>query len=187
MPRPPRAQIAGGRYHITAHSNFGRVAFQDDDERTQFLAVLEQGVARHSWSVRSYCLLSTHFHLYVETPEADLSAGIQYLNGRYAQWANWKRGERSHVFEGRFGSELVESEGHALEVHRYIALNPVRAGLVRNPIDWPWASLRAILGDEDPLPLLDVKAVLGEFGPNPAAARRRLRTFLREGLEADRP
>jgi putative transposase len=186
MPRLPRLQFAGGRYHVTARSNIKRLVFQDDGERETFLAVLEDGVARCSWSVRSYCLLSTHYHLYVATSEANLSAGIQYLNGRYAQWANWNRAERSHIFEGRFGSELVESEGHALEVHRYIALNPVRAGLVRDPIDWPWSSLRAILGEEPPLPLLDVQAVLDEFGSNGATARRRLRAFLRDGLRGDR-
>ena len=110
---------------------------------------------------------------------------MQYVNGRYAQWANWRRAERSHVFEGRFRSLLVETESHALEVHRYIALNPVRAGLVRDPEEWPWSSLRGILGRERPLPFLDVDAVLAEFGASKGTARRRLRTYLREGLEAD--
>lgn len=187
MPRPPRLQIAGGLYHVTAHSNVGRLVFEDDTERTQFLAVLDEGVARCSWSVRSYCLLSTHYHLLVATPDPDLSAGMQYLNGCYAQWANWHRRERSHLFEGRFGSVLVETESHALEVHRYIALNPVRAGLVRDPLEWPWSSVGAILGRELPLPFLDVRAVLEEFGATTATARRRLRAFLRDGLTSDMP
>jgi REP element-mobilizing transposase RayT len=140
VPRPPRLQVAGGLYHVTAHSNVGRVVFRDDEERAQFLAMLEFGVTRWGWSCRSYCLLSTHFHLLIGTPEPDLSTGMQYVNGRYAQWANWHRGERSHVFEGRFRSVLVETESHALEVHRYIALNPVRASLVRDPEQWPGAA-----------------------------------------------
>jgi putative transposase len=185
VPRPPRLQVAGGLYHVTAHSNVGRVVFRDDEERAQFLAMLELGVTRCGWSCRSYCLLSTHFHLLISTPEPDLSTGMQYVNGRYAQWANWHRGERSHVFEGRFRSVLVETESHALEVHRYIALNPVRAGLVRDPEQWPWSSLRAILGREPPPPFLDVDTVLAEFGASKATARRRLRTFLREGLAGD--
>jgi REP element-mobilizing transposase RayT len=185
VPRPPRLNVAGGLYHVTAHSNVGRTVFRDDDERAQFLAVLELGVTRCGWSCRSYCLLSTHYHLLVATPEPDLSAGMQYVNGRYAQWANWHRRERSHVFEGRFKSVLVETESHAFEVHRYIALNPVRAGLVRDPELWPWSSLRAILGGEQPLGFLDVDAVLTEFGANRAAARRRLRMFVRGGLMGD--
>jgi putative transposase len=185
VPRPPRLQVVGGLYHVTAHSNFGRVVFRGDEERGQFLAMLELGVTRFGWSCRSYCLLSTHYHLLVATPDPDISAGMQYLNGRYAQWANWHRGERSHVFEGRFRAVLVESESHALEVHRYIALNPVRAGLVRDPEQWPWSSLRALLGHERAPSFLDIETVLAEFGAAKATARRRLRTFIRAGLAAD--
>jgi len=185
VPRPPRLQVAGGLYHVTAHSNFGRVVFRGDEERGQFLAMLELGVTRFGWSCRSYCLLSTHYHLLVATPDPDISAGMQYLNGRYAQWANWHRGERSHVFEGRFRAVLVESESHALEVHRYIALNPVRAGLVRDPEQWPWSSLRALLGHERAPSFLDIETVLAKFGAAKATARRRLRTFIRAGLAAD--
>jgi putative transposase len=185
VPRPLRLQIAGGLYHVTAHSNLGRVVFQDDAERAQFLDVLETGVARRGWSCRSYCLLSTHYHLLIATPEPDLSAGMQYLNGRYGQWANWSRGECSHVFQGRFGSKLIESESHALEVHRYIALNPVRAGLVRDPEEWPWSSLGAVLGRRQPLGFLDVDAALTDFGAHKATARRLLRRFVREGLRRD--
>ena len=187
MPRPLRPLVAGGLYHVTARSNVGRLAFQDGEERTEFLAVLEAGVARCEWSCRSYCVLSTHYHLLVATPEPDISAGMQYLNGCYAQWANWHRNERSHLFEGRFKSTLVETESHALEVHRYISLNPVRAGLVRNPLDWPWSSVRAVLGHDPAPPFLDVQAVLDEFGADTASARRRLRMFLQDGLAADMP
>jgi putative transposase len=183
--RPPRLQIAGGLYHVTAHSNVGRTVFRDDEERAQFLAMLKLGVARCGWSCRSYCLLSTHFHLLVATPEPDLSAGMRYVNGRYAQWANWHRGERSHVFEGRFRSVLVETESHALEVHRYIALNPVRAGLVRDPEEWPWSSLGAVLGRRQPLGFLDVDAALTDFGAHKATALRLLRRFVQEGLRRD--
>lgn len=185
VPRHPRLQIAGGLYHITSHSNVGRIAFRDDDERGQFLALLEAGIARYGWSCRSYCLLSTHYHLLVATPEPDLSAGMQYLNGRYAQWANWYRNERSHLFEGRFCSVHVETESHSLEVQRYIPLNPVRAGLLRDPEDWPWGSLRALLGLELPPPFLDVDTVLAEFGPTRTIARRRLRRFIWEELRRD--
>jgi putative transposase len=187
VPRPPRLNVAGGLHHVTAHSNVGRTVFRDDDERAQFLALLELGVTQRGWSCRSYCLLSTHYHLLVVTPEPDLSLGMQYVNGRYAQWANWNRSERSHVFEGRFKSVLVETESHALEVQRYIALNPVRAGLVRKPEDWPWSSFRAVLGWEQPLGFLDVDGVLDELGATKATARRRLWTFVRDGLAADRP
>ena len=187
MPRPPRLQVAGALYHVVTRANTGRVAFRDDLERAQFLEVLAEVVRRCEWSCRAYCLLSTHYHLLFLTPRTDLAAGMQYLNGRYAQWANWHRSERGHVFEGRFGSVMVRSQGHSLELHRYIALNPVRAGLVRRPEDWPWSSLQAVLGKRDPEAFLDLRAALNEFGPGVVSARRRLRTFIREGLAEDVP
>jgi REP-associated tyrosine transposase len=186
VPRPPRIQVAGGLYHITTQANFGRLVFQDDRERAHFLEVLTTVVRRHSWSCRDYCLLSTHYHVFVETPDPDIAEGMQYLNGRYAQWANKKRGERSHVFADRYASVQVKTGSHALEIHRYIALNPVRAGLVREPEDWPWSSLPALLGRERPPAFLDVNGALGLFGSTTSTARRRLRMFIRDGLARDR-
>jgi putative transposase len=185
MPRLPRLQVPGGLYHVTAHSNVGRLAFAEDGERGWFLSLLGELVGRRGWSCRSYCLLSTHYHLLCMTPQPDLAAGMQYLNGRYGQWANWRRGERGHVFEGRYKAVLVEGEAHALEVQRYIALNPVRAGLVRRPEDWPWSAYGALIGMRRPLPFLDVRAALEEFGPTVVSARRRLRAFVRDGLAQD--
>jgi REP element-mobilizing transposase RayT len=143
-------------------------------------------VERYAWSCHSYCILSTHYHLIVITPRPDIAAGMQYLNGRYAQWVNWARAERGHLFEGRYYSGHVETNAHAAELHRYVAMNPVRAGLVRDPEDWRWGSLRALLGRERPQPFLDVSAVLQEFGSSVPTARRRLRTFIREGIAGDK-
>ena len=185
VPRPPRVQVAGGLYHVTAHSNVGRLAFRDDRERKRFLVLLEATILRYGWSCRGYCLLSTHYHLFMTTPQPDIAAGMQYLNGRYGQWANWNRTERGHVFEARYGAVLVESQGHATEVHRYIALNPVRAGLVARPEKWKWSSYSAVLGLVDPLPFLDVDAALADFGSTPTEASRRLRSFVLDGLMSD--
>ena len=172
-------------YHLTARANIGRVVFENDGERKQFLAVLAATVNRYEWSCRAYCLLSTHYHLLMSTPRPDVAAGMQYLNGRYAQWVNSSRDERGHLFDARYHSAPVESEGHALELHRYIALNPVRARLVSTPEEWRWSSFRAVLGLERPLGLLDVGAVFEEFGPTLVAARRRLRGFVRDAVASD--
>jgi putative transposase len=185
VPRPLRPQFADGLYHVTTHSNLGRLAFENDTERWQFLEVLEGTVTRHGWSCQSYCLLSTHYHALVLTPEPDIAAGMQYLNGCFAQKANWRRTERGHVFEGRYKSVLVQTESHLLEVHRYIAMNPVRAGLVQEPAAWPWSSVRAMLGRERPLDFLDLDAALDVFGPTRSHARRRFRVFLQDGLKMD--
>lgn len=180
MPRPHRIQIGGGLYHLTSRANFGRQAFEADVERECFLDLVAETVDRYGWSCRAYCVMSTHYHLLVRTPQPDLAEAMQFLKGRYAQWANWSRKQRGHLFEGRFGSVLVESDGHAHEIHRYIALNPVRAGIVRRPERWRWASTAALLGLEPPAPFLDVAAALETFHANEISARRRFRTFLRD-------
>jgi putative transposase len=185
LPRPYRTQIADGLYHLTTRANYGRLAFRTDDEREQFLGFVAETIGRHGWSCRAYCVLSTHYHLFLATPEPDLAAGMQYLKGRYAQWANWSRKERGHLFEGRYRSVLVESPGHALEVQRYVALNPVRAGLAARPEDWRWSSTRALFGLEPAPPFLDVDAALEPFGPSWTSARRRLRSFVQDSVVSD--
>jgi putative transposase len=186
MPRPLRLQVPGGVYHVTAQANTGRLVYENDDERQRFLMLVDELVQMHKWSCRAYCLLSTHYHLVFMTPKADLAAGMQWLNGRFAQWANWRRDQETHVFGGRYGARRVTTEAHALEVHRYIALNPVRAGLVRNPLDWPWGSLPSLLGKRSAEPFLDVEGALDMFGSNGPGARRRLRAFVWGGLREDR-
>jgi putative transposase len=185
MPRPARVEVPDGLYHVTTNATHGNEVFCDDADRAAWLRLLGAVVQVFRWQCHAYCLLSPPFHLLIRIEEATLARGMQYLNGRYAQWANWRRGERSHVFEGRFQSVLVETESHALEAHRYIELNPVRAGLVSDPAEWPWSSFGAIAGLVRPPGFLDVDAALALFGASKASARRHFRMFVREGLRRD--
>jgi REP element-mobilizing transposase RayT len=180
MARPPRLQVPGGLYHITSHANAGRELFVDDVERREFLDILAALLPGRAWSCMAYCLMTTHYHLLVQTCEADLAAGMQYLNGRFAQRVNVLRQERGHLFDARYGSIFVETEQHALQAHRYIALNPVEASIVARPEDWPWSSYRAMLGLAPAPSFLDVTAALVLFGPTPDAGRARLREFVQD-------
>lgn len=132
---------------------------------------LETVIHLYGWKCSAYCLMGSHFHLIVETPRANLSRGMQHLCGSYAQWFNWKYGRRGHLFGGRFASALIVREEHFLEAHRYVALNPVRANLCRQPESWQWGSFRALAGLEPAPKFLDADAVLGAFSIRPAAAR----------------
>lgn len=184
MPRPLRIQAPGACYHVTASGNTRRTLFRDDAERVDFLDLVADVVAARRWLCRSYCMLSTHYHLLIETPDPDLAAGMQYLNGRYGQRVNWRRGEKGHVFQARYSSVLVDGDGHRLELYRYIALNPVRAGLAENPEDWPWSSYGALL-ELAPSPcFLDVAGALEDFAEATDAAQARLRTFVSDGLSS---
>ena len=124
--------------------------FRDDKDRRQFLKLLDDVVARHEWSCHAFVLMSTHYHVLVRTPNPDLARGMQRLNSCYAQHFNRRHGETGHRFERRYHSVLIESDAHALELVRYLALNPVRAGACREAAAWRWSSYATIVRGERP-------------------------------------
>jgi putative transposase len=156
----------------------------DDRDRVFFLSVLEAVATRLTWRCHGYCLLANHYHLLIETPNADLSLGMHQLNSEHAQWFNYRHSVDGHLFQGRFHSVLVESHGHLLHLVRYMALNPVRAGLCVDPADWIWGSFRYLVTDVPPPPYLAVNRVLGVFGLEPARARETVSEFVRHGAAA---
>lgn len=126
--------------------------------------------------------MMTHYHVLLATPNGDLGAGMRLLNGAYARRFNKRHGGSGAVFEARYHSELVETDAHLLEVCRYLALNPVRAGLTSRPDDWPWGSYAAQAAGTGTLPFIAERALLELFAPTPGEARRRLRAFVEEAI-----
>ena len=124
--------------------------------------------------------MPNHYHLLVETPEADLSAGMQEINSLHAMWFNWRYSLDGHLFQGRFKSVLVESEAHLLELARYVVLNPVRASLCESPSEWVWSSYRATVGVDPKPDLLAPDRILESFGGSPETARLRFPAFVQE-------
>jgi putative transposase len=175
--RPYRPLIAGAFYHVTTNATGWESLFRSHREREHFLDLLAVVVRRFHWSCQAYCVLGTHFHLMVETPEANLDRGMQRLNGNYAQWYNRKHERRGHLVQDRYHSEVIERESHALEVIRYIAWNPVEAGLCRRPEEWPASSYAAVVAGQPP-DFLDIDALLAWFAPKRGAALARLRAFV---------
>ena len=180
VPRQPRIQVAGGNYHVTTRGVRQSAIYRDDSDREIFLAVLGVVVSRRIWICHSYVLMGNHYHLLVETPDPDIAAGMQFLNGFYAQYFNGRYGERGHVFDRRYASELIETDDYFAEVCRYIVLNPVRAGLCRHPAEWPWSSCSAILGERSVPEFLTIDWVLGLFGHDVARARDAFRSYCEE-------
>ncbi|MCV6614657.1 MAG: transposase, partial [Cellvibrionaceae bacterium] len=135
----------------------------------------------------AYCLMGNHYHLLVETPEANLSKGMQKLNGVYTQRFNRKYGRVGHVFQGRYKSILVDKDSYLLELCRYIVLNPVRAGLVRTAKDWPWSSYRATIGAASSPDFLSVEQVLAAFAARRAKAIERYANFVSQGQSEASP
>jgi len=135
MARPLRLEFAGALYHVRACGNERRRIFlgDEDSDRAMFLDVLGATPERFNWVLHAYCLMTNHYHLLVETPDANLSKGMRQLNGVFTQYVNRARARVGHLFQGRFKAILVERESYLLELCRYVVLNPVRARMVAAP------------------------------------------------------
>ena len=142
MARPLRLEYAGALYHVTSRGDGREAIFLADGDRRLFLEVLAGVWSRFNWTVHAYCLMTNHYHVLVETPDANLSKGMRQLNGVYTQRFNRTYSRSGHVFQGRYKAILAQKEAYLLELARYVVLNPVRARMVRTTADWPWSSYR---------------------------------------------
>lgn len=181
MARPLRIEFEGAVYHVTSRGDDRRGIFLDDTDRVAFLEILQDVVSRFGWLCHAYCLMTNHYHLLIETPDANLSRGMRHLNGVYTQRFNRTHARVGHVMQGRFKSILVEKDSYLLELARYVVLNPVRAKMARSVKDWRWSSYRATAGQEAPMQLLTVEWLLSQFSANTAEAISQYRRFVRQG------
>jgi putative transposase len=142
MPRPLRTDFPDGYFHVFARGVAETPVFVDDEDRRTFLALLASATNRHRWQFHTLCLMTTHYHFVLESARAALSAGMQWLNGVYAQRFNKRYDRHGHLFGGRFGSRVIEDEEYLRSACDYVLLNPVRAGLCERASDWPWSATR---------------------------------------------
>ncbi|HEY3169837.1 MAG TPA: transposase [Thermoanaerobaculia bacterium] len=181
MSRPLRLEFPGALYHVTSRGHERGPIFRDSVDRRHFLNVLASIIPDQAWLLHSYCLMGNHYHLLVETGRPTLSRGMHSLNARYSQHFNRRHGRAGHVFEGRFKAVVVQKQAHLLELHRYIVLNPVRAGLARRPEDWPWSNYRATSGAIMPPPWLEVGGTLALFAAFGSGANGAYARFVADG------
>jgi putative transposase len=182
MARPLRAEFPNAIYHVTSRGIERRAIVRDPRDRDRWVGQLEHVVEIRRWRLFAFALMDNHFHLFVQTPEANLSAGMRDLNGGYVSFFNARHRRAGHLFQGRFKAFLVEEEGYWLEVSRYVHLNPVRAGLAAKPEAWTWSSYAGYHRPARRLGWVDYARVLEEFGGDTAAGRRRYREFVEAGL-----
>ena len=182
MARPLRIEFPGALYHVTARGNAQQDIFLDDEDRRRFLRVLEQVVSRFQLLVHAYCLMGNHYHVVLETQEANLSRAVRQLNGVYTQAFNRRHDQVGHVLQGRYKAILVDRDSYLLELCRYVVLNPVRAKMTRKPDTYHWSSYRATAGMTTVPPFLTTDWLLSQFGKQRAVAQRRYRAFVAEGI-----
>ena len=187
MARPLRIEFPGALYHVTSRGNHRQDVFADPEDRERFLGILAHAGRRHNWLCHAYCLMDNHYHLIIETLEGNLSKGMRQVGAVYTQAYNRRHAKSGHLFQGRYKAVLIERESHLLEVIRYVLLNPVRAGAVKGPEDWPWSSYLGTCGRAEPHPCLSVDWVLANFGRKRQSAVNRFCSFVRDGMGAGSP
>ncbi|GJL67179.1 MAG: transposase [Nitrospirales bacterium] len=187
MARQLRLEYAGALYHVTARGYAQQNIYFDDQDRRRFLDLLGCEVSQQHWRCYAYCLMNNHYHLVLETPERNLSRGMRRLNSLYTQTFNRRHQQAGPVLQGRFKSILVEKDAYLLDLCRYIVLNPVRAGLVKQAQDWKWSSYRVTAGREAALSWVDVGGIHQFFHRSKGEARRRYQQFVRNGLNEPSP
>jgi len=192
MARPLRIDLKDGWYHVSSRGNERRAIYRDDRDRRRFLELVGEGVEQYGILIHAYVLMDNHYHLVVETPRANLSAALQWINQRYSGWFNRRHRRVGHLFQGRFRAIVVEPGAYAAELSRYVHLNPVRvkrlgldkaaqarrrAGVRDDPVNreqvaerlrrlrsYPWSSYPAYVGRRQGADWLVSETVLGLFG-----------------------
>ena len=134
--------MEGGIHHVISRGDHRERIFDDDGDRRRFLRGYEDVVERYGWVPLTYCLMNNHVHLVIETPARNLGAGCRDLLGLYARRRNGRNDELGHVFQGRYTSRLVLDDRYFAQLLRYVALNPVKAGLCSAAEAWPWSAHR---------------------------------------------
>jgi len=187
MSRPLRIEYPGALYHVTSRGNVRDDIYLCDEDREKFLELCADEVGQQGWRCYAYCLMDNHYHLLLETPEGNLSRGMQRLNGRYTQYFNHKHQRVGHLFQGRYKAILVEKDAYLQELCRYVVLNPVRAGMVKNVSDWSWSSYSATCGAVECNAWLAVTVVQSLFGDSPQHAIAHYQQFIEDGVHMESP
>lgn len=181
MARPLRLELSGGIYHVTSRGDGREDIFIDDQDRMQWLEVFGQVCERFNWVCHAWCQMSNHYHLLIETPEANLAQGMRQLNGVYTQRFNRTHNRVGHVFQGRYKAIHVERDTYLMELARYIVLNPLRANMVKRLENWQWSSYHATIGQEPAPNWLQTDWILAQFSQRRSSAIAKYIQFVHEG------
>ena len=172
MSAAPRFEFAGAIHHVTNRGTRKLPLFHDDQDRSFFLRRLRDVARQRAWRCLSYCLMGNHIHLVVETLEPTLGAGMRDLESLYARVFNARHGHSGTTIEARYGTRIVQSDEYFAQLLRYVALNPVKAGLAGAPESWRWSSHAALVASRPDgiVDLARVGALLAPWG-GPVAGR----------------
>ncbi|MBW1863094.1 MAG: transposase [Deltaproteobacteria bacterium] len=181
MARKPRIHFNGALYHVIARGNRGQKIFRDDQDYERYLSFLKECKARFRFFLYAYTLMPTHIHILLEVSETPLSRLMQILQFRYTRNFNIKYKKRGRLFQGRYKAVLCDKDSYFLELSAYIHLNPVRAGLIKDPRQYPWSSYRFYVREVKER-LVDRDFLLAQFSKKKATAKREYSRFVRSRI-----
>jgi putative transposase len=165
LPRKRRSWFPGAKYHITVRGIRRTNLFHDKEDRDFYLSLLEEAKGRYPFILHTFCLMTNHIHLQLQSKDISISKIMNFINTKYAKYFNQKHHHSGHVFEKRFGSELVDCSEYELDLSKYIHLNPLKANMVAQLEDYPWSSYPVYAGLINSS-LVDTKQILSYF-PEP--------------------
>lgn len=186
MARPPRLLVRDGTYHVTARGNNSEATFREDHDRSEYLRLLGSACAITEVELLAYVLMDNHVHLVVHTSAPNLHEMMHRLQRPYAREFNRRYHRVNHLFGDRYYSRPIVDDVQLLEATRYVHANPVRAGLVQHPGDYPWSSFRDYVQPQEHDNLVRPARVLELLAIDSVKARAAYETFVCSGIDAAR-
>lgn len=186
MARPLRLSFENAFYHIISRGNRKEAIYYTNDDRIAFIEKLKETCTKYSFICYAYCLMNNHYHLFIKTPMPNLSDGIHYLNSSYANWFKAKYKIVGALFQGRFKSIIVDGDNYAIKLSTYIHLNPVRAGIVKNPKEYKWSSYIDYIGKRHSS-FLETKLILKQFNHDLNKASKEYEKYVLNNIDMVNP
>src|SRR4030042_6575944 len=182
MARKPRIEYEGALYHVITRGNQRQRVFKDVEDHQRYLKILADYKVRYEYALYAYVLMINHVHLLIETRETPLSKILQGINQSYTMYFNRKYGTVGHLFQGRYKAILCDKDAYLLSLIKYIHLNPVRVGIVKEVGKYPWSSHREYIekAEGERKGVVDTEQVLGMFLENKWRAMRAYRVYMGE-------
>jgi putative transposase len=177
MPRPPR-DLAPGIRHLGVSAAGSAHYFEDDLDRAIWLRLFVATLQRYEWRCIAVCLMSTHWHAMVDVPARSLPDGMHLLVGGYTKRFNGRRARSGYLVRGRYWAARKDAPAEVLAAFRYVARNPIEAGIVERAEDWRWSSYGTTIGVSEMFAFVDARDVLCEFGTARSTQIQGLRRFV---------
>ncbi|MBW1920837.1 MAG: transposase [Deltaproteobacteria bacterium] len=182
MSRPLRIEYPDAWYHVMNKGRRGEPVFRTHNDYNSFVGLLKETIEMWNVRVAAYCLMPTHYHLVIQTPDANLSRCMRYVNGIYTQRFNRNHLLNGQLFRGRYKAILVEGDSYLLELVRYVHRNPLEAGLVKELDKYRWSSHQGYLSDSRKWDWLYKDFILSLFSIEKAIASKMYKGFVSKGV-----